>query len=253
MNTLTLTTARARVLAALRAHDAHAVAADVAEATSCEQLQEIGRNAMDFAAITDTHAAMIGLLAGALGAEHPDSADVYLTGLAAVLDADRPLRPWIITSDVGERTWQAEDHAHAAEQHQDAFPDEPVLGIRLADCDLVAAPDPAPDPAPAATARTDTHAAERPSSSPNLNDEDARLLRWAKDHGLRPGLGITDAYARAMIEDTLRDRDDLDSLDPELVEAHIIEQAEWLGERVSSVVVAFRTHDLEPIPTRSAA
>ena len=50
-------------------------------------------------------------------------------------DRTHILRDYVITSPAGERTWQAEDAAHAREQHLDAFPDDPdekILSVRLA-------------------------------------------------------------------------------------------------------------------------
>jgi hypothetical protein len=42
------------------------------------------------------------------------------------------MKTYIVTSDLGERVWDADDVEHAREQHLDAFPDEPVLGTREA-------------------------------------------------------------------------------------------------------------------------
>lgn len=39
---------------------------------------------------------------------------------------------YVIESDMGLRIWQAESADHAIEQHRDAFPDEPVLGVSIA-------------------------------------------------------------------------------------------------------------------------
>ena len=50
-------------------------------------------------------------------------------------DRTHLLRDYVITSPLGKRTWQAEDAAHAREQHLDAFPDDPderILSVRLA-------------------------------------------------------------------------------------------------------------------------
>lgn len=41
------------------------------------------------------------------------------------------LRPYIVTTDAGQRIWHAEDNGHAAEQHMDAFPDEVIQDIEL--------------------------------------------------------------------------------------------------------------------------
>lgn len=38
------------------------------------------------------------------------------------------MRIYVVTSELGERRWHAEDADHAREQHDDAFPDEPILG-----------------------------------------------------------------------------------------------------------------------------
>jgi hypothetical protein len=43
----------------------------------------------------------------------------------------RPLRTYVVTSDLGERRWQAENEDHAREQHDDAHPDEPIESVRL--------------------------------------------------------------------------------------------------------------------------
>jgi len=42
------------------------------------------------------------------------------------------LSVYVIQSDTGLRVWQAEDADHAVEQHRDAFPEEPVLGVNIA-------------------------------------------------------------------------------------------------------------------------
>ncbi len=42
------------------------------------------------------------------------------------------LQVYVIQSDTGLRVWQAEDVEHAIEQHEDSFPEEPVLGIDVA-------------------------------------------------------------------------------------------------------------------------
>ena len=39
---------------------------------------------------------------------------------------------YVIESNTGLRVWQADDVEHAIEQHADAFPDEPVLGVSVA-------------------------------------------------------------------------------------------------------------------------
>jgi hypothetical protein len=36
---------------------------------------------------------------------------------------------YAVLSDLGIREWWADDAEHAAEQHRDAFPDEPILAI----------------------------------------------------------------------------------------------------------------------------
>jgi hypothetical protein len=41
------------------------------------------------------------------------------------------LLPFIIYSEMGKRTWQADDAHHAIEQHRDAFPDEPIYRATL--------------------------------------------------------------------------------------------------------------------------
>ena len=38
-----------------------------------------------------------------------------------------PLKPYVVRSDLGTRVWHAENARHACEQHEDAFPEEPVL------------------------------------------------------------------------------------------------------------------------------
>lgn len=43
------------------------------------------------------------------------------------------LRSYIVTTDAGDRTWQATDARHAREQSADAFPDETILSVRLAE------------------------------------------------------------------------------------------------------------------------
>ncbi len=43
------------------------------------------------------------------------------------------LYPYLVTSDLGIRTWQAEDEDHAREQHEDAFPDELVTSVTRRD------------------------------------------------------------------------------------------------------------------------
>lgn len=40
-----------------------------------------------------------------------------------------PLKPYTVTSDLGDRTWQADSEEHAREQHEDAFPEEPIIGV----------------------------------------------------------------------------------------------------------------------------
>lgn len=52
-----------------------------------------------------------------------DANDVPLT------DADRRLRTFKVTSPEGVREWQAEDEDHAREQHEDAFPEEPIIAV----------------------------------------------------------------------------------------------------------------------------
>ena len=42
------------------------------------------------------------------------------------------LQVYVIQSDLGLRIWYAEDVDHAIEQHRDAFPDEPILGVDIA-------------------------------------------------------------------------------------------------------------------------
>ncbi len=37
---------------------------------------------------------------------------------------------FVVTSPLGERDWFAADADHACEQHLDAFPDEPIVGVR---------------------------------------------------------------------------------------------------------------------------
>jgi hypothetical protein len=52
-----------------------------------------------------------------------------------VIDRSQLLRPFIVRTAFGERTWQAEDIAHALEQHENAFggqTDERVIEIREA-------------------------------------------------------------------------------------------------------------------------
>lgn len=44
-------------------------------------------------------------------------------------DQHPELKPYTVTSDLGDRTWQADSEEHAREQHEDAFPEEPVLGV----------------------------------------------------------------------------------------------------------------------------
>lgn len=44
-------------------------------------------------------------------------------------DADRRLKTFTVTSPEGVREWQAEDEDHAREQHEDAFPEEPVIAV----------------------------------------------------------------------------------------------------------------------------
>jgi hypothetical protein len=39
---------------------------------------------------------------------------------------------YVIQSDTGLRVWQAEDVAHAIDQHDDAFPEERFVGISVA-------------------------------------------------------------------------------------------------------------------------
>lgn len=41
------------------------------------------------------------------------------------------LDDWVVVSDVGWRLWAAEDQNHAREQHEDAFPEEPIESIFL--------------------------------------------------------------------------------------------------------------------------
>jgi hypothetical protein len=41
------------------------------------------------------------------------------------------MKPFYIQNDEGGwRTWQADDEAHAREQHEDAFPDEGIVDVR---------------------------------------------------------------------------------------------------------------------------
>ncbi len=53
------------------------------------------------------------------------------TASAPVTSGGTSLQTYVITSEPGERRWQAEDADHAREQHEDAFPDEPLLSVRL--------------------------------------------------------------------------------------------------------------------------
>ncbi len=39
---------------------------------------------------------------------------------------------YVIQSEHGYRVWQADSTEHAIEQHEDAFPDEVVLGVAIA-------------------------------------------------------------------------------------------------------------------------
>ena len=48
------------------------------------------------------------------------------------MNAVNRLSIYVIESEHGLRIWQAEDIEHAIEQHNDAFPDESVLGISIA-------------------------------------------------------------------------------------------------------------------------
>ncbi|ORW08470.1 hypothetical protein DQP56_00975 [Mycolicibacter senuensis] len=41
----------------------------------------------------------------------------------------RMFENYLVTSDLGTRGWMADDEEHAREQHLDAFPDEPILGV----------------------------------------------------------------------------------------------------------------------------
>ena len=38
---------------------------------------------------------------------------------------------YAVTSDLGTRQWQADDEAHAREQHTDAFTDEPIVSVAI--------------------------------------------------------------------------------------------------------------------------
>lgn len=53
------------------------------------------------------------------------SIQIYV--IESLLGRDENLSPL-----TGLRVWQGDDIEHAIEQHRDAFPDEPVLGISVA-------------------------------------------------------------------------------------------------------------------------
>lgn len=82
---------------------------------------------------------------------------------------------YIVTSPLGSRTWHADDADHAAGQHRDAFPDEPVISVRPAAGELQArsavsqpgtSATPDPGPGQEAPARTGSPArAPRPAAA----------------------------------------------------------------------------------------
>lgn len=39
------------------------------------------------------------------------------------------MKEYAVTTPLGTRIWHADDADHAVEQHDDAFPDEPVLAV----------------------------------------------------------------------------------------------------------------------------
>lgn len=39
------------------------------------------------------------------------------------------MKTYIVHTDAGTREWQADDAAHACEQHEDAFPDEEIIAV----------------------------------------------------------------------------------------------------------------------------
>lgn len=39
------------------------------------------------------------------------------------------MKPYVVVSEYGERTWLADDKSHAIEQHMDAFPDEAIQEV----------------------------------------------------------------------------------------------------------------------------
>ncbi|MTD47170.1 hypothetical protein GKE82_23495 [Conexibacter sp. W3-3-2] len=75
------------------------VAAELADASTSEQLTRVGLQALDRNTISDTHAALIGLLAGMVAARTEPEQRVYATGLTALLDRLTPLRVEVIDVD----------------------------------------------------------------------------------------------------------------------------------------------------------
>lgn len=57
--------------------------------------------------------------------EYPD--------LDGVIVANLPMEGWLVTSPEGVRIWSADTETHAREQHEMAFPEEPILLVELAD------------------------------------------------------------------------------------------------------------------------
>jgi hypothetical protein len=77
---------RERVTALLREHEAHNVAADVAAAPDGQRLAQVAQAAFDDAAITDTHAVLLGLLAVATEWPAPIHSRGFLDVLTLLLE-----------------------------------------------------------------------------------------------------------------------------------------------------------------------
>lgn len=44
-------------------------------------------------------------------------------------DRTHLLRDYEVVTEMGNRIWQAESYEHAREQHEDMFPEEPILTV----------------------------------------------------------------------------------------------------------------------------
>ena len=64
-------------------------------------------------------------------AAYIEALEAAVTPLTGPLDPEGQMRHYSVLSSLGTRTWHADDVDHAREQHDLAFPDEPIHDVRL--------------------------------------------------------------------------------------------------------------------------